>query len=388
MDLTVLPGIDILMKSRLDLVRGQRVGIVTNHTGTNRDLRATVDLLVSEPGVTVTALFGPEHGIRGDVSAGEHVGGSTDPRTGLPVHSLYGETRKPTPEMLTGVDVLVFDMQDAGVRFYTYTWTMALCLQAAAEQGRRMVVLDRPDPISGAIVEGGVVHPGFASFVGLYPVATRHGMTLGEIALWLSGTFRLGCDLHVVPMQGWRRSMWWEETRLPFVPMSPNANSMEMLALYPGTCFFEATNLSEGRGTALPLQIFGAPWLNEQAVIAELQSRRLPGVLFRPTYFTPLASKHQGELCRGVQIHVTDRRALRPVALGAHLLDVCRRLHPGEFALRPAALGVVRPLDRLTGSGRLAQVLESGEPVAGVLAEWEQEAAAFTEAARAYYLYG
>jgi len=385
--MTVLPGIDTLLDRRLDLVRGQRVGIVTNHSGTNHDLRLTVDLLTGQPGVTVTALFAPEHGIRGDVAAGEKVASVTDPSTGLVVHSLYGETRKPTPAMLEGVDTLVFDMQDAGVRFYTFTWTMAYCMLAAAGQGKRMVVLDRPNPITGAAVEGGVTKPGYESFVGLYPVATRHGLTHGEIALWLNDTFQLGCDLHVVPMQGWQRPMWWEETGLPFVPQSPNSTGMEMMALYPGACFFEGTNLSEGRGTTLPFQVFGAPWLNEQAVVAELRRRELPGVLFRPTYFTPWYSKHQGQHCRGVQVHVTDRRRLRPVALGAHLLDVCCRLHPDKFQLLGAALGVVRPLDRLSGSGRLAQALGSGEAITNVLAEWEQEAAEFASAAKAYHLY-
>lgn len=383
----VLPGIDVLLTQRMDLLEGRRVGIVTNHTGTSARLESTIDLLFGRKGVQVTALYSPEHGLRGDVAAGEKVAGSADPVTGLPVHSLYGETRKPTPEMLADVDLLLFDMQDIGTRFYTYTWTMALCLQAAAENGKRMVVLDRPNPITGVKVEGGQLHTGFESFVGLYPVVTRHGLTHGEIALWLNDRHGIGADLHVVAMHGWERAMWWEETGLPFVPMSPNSNGMAMAELYPGTCFFEGTNLSEGRGTTTPFQVFGAPWLDERAVIAELQARNLPGILFRPTYFTPLASKHQGVFCRGVQLHVTDRNLLQPVALGAHLIDVCKRIHPDQFEWVSYGLNLMRPIDRLSGSGRLARAIDAGEPLAPLLAEWEAEAAAFREEAKAYHLY-
>lgn len=289
--------------------------------------------------------------------------------------------------MLNDVDVLLFDMQDAGVRFYTYTWTMAHCMQAAAEQGKRMVVLDRPNPINGTAVEGGVLKPGHESFVGLYPTATRHGLTHGEIARWLNEACGIGCDLNVVAMEGWRRSMWWEETGLPFVPMSPNSNGMAMLTLYPGTCFFEGTNLAEGRGTTTPFQMFGAPWLDERAVIAELQRRDLPGVLFRPTYFTPMSSKHQGAFCRGVQIHVTDREALRPVALGAHLVDVCRQLHPEQFQWVAFGVNLLRPIDRLTGSELLAAAIDAGQPIGPLLAAWEAEAAAFKAEAGTYHLY-
>ncbi|HEY3366853.1 MAG TPA: DUF1343 domain-containing protein [Symbiobacteriaceae bacterium] len=384
---SVLPGIDVLLQDRVDVVAGQRVGIVTNQTGVTATLESTVDRLVRHPDVRVTALFCGEHGLRGDIPAGEHVAGARDPATGLPVYSLYGETRKPTPAMLHDVDVLVFDMQDAGARFYTYTWTLALCMQAALENGRRLVVLDRPNPIGGAEVEGDVVHPGYESFVGLYPLATRHGLTHGEIARWLNGRQATACDLTVIPMNGWRRSMWYDETGLPFVPPSPNANCLEMLTLYPGTCNFEGTNLSEGRGTTTPLQMFGAPWLNETAVIAELQTRNLPGVRFRPVYFTPWAAKHAGQRCRGVQIHVTDRRAVRPVALGAHLLDVCKRLHADQFQWVTWGTDRLRTIDRITGSDRLGKVLDAGEPVAAVLAEWEVAARAFAGETEEFRLY-
>lgn len=378
-------GNEVLLESRRALLQGVRVGIVTNHTGVNSRLESIIDLLAADPEVRVTALFSPEHGIRGDVAAGEKVGSTVDPATGLTIHSLYGETRKPTPEMLADVDVLLFDLQDAGVRFYTYTWTMARCMEAAAEQGKRLIVLDRPNPIGGVQVEGGVVQPGLESFVGLYPVATRHGLTHGEIARWLNDRFQLGCDLVVVPMEGWRRSMWWDETGLPFVPPSPAANGLDMLTLYPGLCFLEGTNLSEGRGTALPFQVFGAPWLDETRTVAELSGLGLPGVLFRPTYFTPCSSKHQGQFCRGVQVHVVDRQAVRPVALGAHVIAAVRRLHPGRFEW--IHWGRIRSLDRLSGSDRLYRAAEGELPLAEVLAGWEEEARAFAAEAAAYHLY-
>lgn len=383
----VRPGIDVLLDREIHQLAGKRVGIVTNHTGTNSLLESTVDLLVRHPKVQVKALYAGEHGLRGDVPAGVHVETYADPATGLPVYSLYGETHKPTREMLEPVDTLVIDLQDAGVRFFTYTWTMAHCMEAAAETGRQVVVLDRPNPITGVRTEGGILKPGFESFVGLYPVSTRHGLTSGEIARLINDRYGIGCDLNVIPMDGWCRSMWWEETGLPLVPMSPNTDEMQMLLLYPGTCFFEGTNLSEGRGTTTPFQVFGAPWLDESRVIAELQRRNLPGVLFRPTFFTPWYHKHERTLCRGVQVHVTDRNALQPVALGAHLIDVCKRLHPEQFAWRDRAVDLIRPIERLTGSDRLSRALDSGEPVGHVLAEWEDEARTFADVARAYHLY-
>lgn len=378
-------GNEVLLADRKDLLSGSRVGIVTNHTGVNSRLESIIDLLAADPEVQVTALYSPEHGIRGAVAAGEKVGSSVDPATGLPVNSLYGETRKPTPEMLRDVDVLLFDLQDAGVRFYTYTWTLAYCMQAAAENGKRLVVLDRPNPIGGVQVEGGVIQPGLESFVGLYPVATRHGLTHGEIATWINERFGLGCDLTVVPMEGWQRTMWWDETGLPFVPPSPAANGLEMLTLYPGLCFLEGTNLSEGRGTAVPFQVFGAPWLDEQKTVAELRRRNLPGVLFRPTYFTPWTSKHQGEPCRGVQIHVVDRKAVRPVSLGAHVVEVVRKLHPDQFEW--VSWGRIRSIDRLSGSDLLYRAAEGELPLDDVLAQWEEQARAFAAESAAYHLY-
>jgi uncharacterized protein YbbC (DUF1343 family) len=380
---TVKPGSQTLLQHHLPALRGARIGLVTNPTGLDGQLRPTLDLLL-EAGLTVTALFGPEHGIRGDAPAGAIVESSVDPLTGIPVHSLYGPTKKPTPEMLEGVDALLFEIQDAGARFYTYTWTLALCMEAAAENGKRLIVLDRPNPISGE-VEGGLLHPGLESFIGLRPIPVRHGMTHGELARWLNGRFGPACDLTVIPMEGWQRSMYWEETGLPFVPPSPATNSPTMLQLYPGTCFIEGTNLSEGRGTALPFQVFGAPWLDERAVVSELTRRALPGVAFRPHYFTPLTSKQEGIFCRGVQIHVLDKRAMRPVELGAHLVDVVRRLHPDQFEW---VKGSTRHwIDLVTGSSRLREAIDGLASIEPVLAEWRAEAAAFQAEVAPFLLY-
>lgn len=372
------------MTHHLSGLKGARIGLVTNPTGLDSTLRPTLDRLL-EAGLTVTALFGPEHGIRGDAPAGAVVESSLDPLTGIPVHSLYGPTKKPTPEMLADVDVLLFEIQDAGARFYTYTWTMAHCMEACAENGKRFIVLDRPNPIGGEAVEGGLVRPGLETFVGLHPIPVRHGMTHGELAQWLNGRFGPACDLTVIPMQGWQRSMYWEETGLTFVPPSPATNMPTMLQLYPGTCFIEGVNLSEGRGTALPFQTFGAPWLKERAVVAELTLRELPGVAFRPHYFTPLTSKHEGAFCRGVQIHVLDKRALQPVELGAHILDVVRQLHPEQFEW---VKGSTRHwIDLVSGSSLLREAIDAGRPIEPVLEGWRAEAAAFKAQAKPFLLY-
>ncbi|HLO02795.1 MAG TPA: DUF1343 domain-containing protein [Symbiobacteriaceae bacterium] len=381
---TVKTGSQTLIQHHLSALRGARIGLITNPTGLDATLRPTLDLLL-EAGLTVTALFGPEHGIRGDAPAGAHIASGVDPLTGIPVYSLYGPTRKPTPEMLDAVDVLLFEIQDAGARFYTYTWTLALCMEAAAELGKRLVVLDRPNPIGGEAVEGGLLQPGLETFVGLRPIPVRHGMTHGELAQWLNGRFGPACDLTVIPMEGWERSMYWEETGLPFVPPSPATNMPSMLQLYPGTCFIEGVNLSEGRGTSLPFQVFGAPWLHERAVVAELTLRCLPGVLFRPHHFTPLTSKHEGAFCRGVQIHVLDKRALRPVELGAHILDVVRQLHPEQFEWVKGSTKYW--IDLVSGSARLREAIDAGASIEPVLAAWREEAAAFKAAAAPYLLY-
>ncbi|HWI66080.1 MAG TPA: DUF1343 domain-containing protein [Symbiobacteriaceae bacterium] len=379
-------GLEVLLDVQLPLLRGRRVGLVTNHTGVDRLFRSTVDLLHQHPEVNLVALYGPEHGIRGAAAAGEKVGSERDPITGLPVHSLYGATQRPTREMLAGLDVLVYDIQDIGVRYYTYPYTLAYCMEAAKEVGLPVVVLDRPNPIGGELVEGNILDPAFASFVGLYPLPVRHGMTIGELARWFNQT--VGCDLTVVPMQGWNRSLWWDETGIPFVPMSPNSTGVDMATLYGGTCLFEGTNLSEGRGTTKPFEQVGAPWVDGRRLAAVLNDLNLPGVRFRSVYFTPTFSKHRDQPCQGVQVHILDRKAVRAPELGLHMVKAIRDLHPAEFAfLEPYREGGRRFFDLLAGTDAWRLALEAGATVPDIAAGWAAQQAPFLAARANALLY-
>lgn len=386
----VRTGLDVLLDRHVPELRGRRVGVLTNHTGVTRDLEHGVDALRAA-GVRVTALFAPEHGVRGSTQAGEAVATSVDPVTGIPVYSLYGGTERPTAQMLAEVDVLLIDLQDIGARFYTYPWTAVHVMAAAAAAGIPVWVLDRPNPIGGLAqdVEGPLLDPRFASLVGLYPVPIRHGLTIGELARYVNGEFGLGCDLRVIPMIGWRREMWWEDTGLPFVPMSPNAPSADMAALYCGTCLIEGTNVSEGRGTTKPFEWIGAPWIDGPALARTLNALDLPGVRWRPVYFTPTFHKYAGQECQGVQPHVLDRRVLRPVALGVHLLAVLKRLYPERFAWRvdgqQGRPGL--PIDRLAGTDALRLALDRGTPADAIVASWTSGEADFARRRVKYLLY-
>ena len=380
----VKTGLEVLVEEGLPLLEGKRVGLVTNHTGVDARLRSGIELLRASRRWRLVALFGPEHGIRGEAQAGVHVGSTVDRRTGLPVHSLYGETRRPPLALLRGLDALVFDLQDVGVRYATYASTLALVQEAAAEVGVPVVVLDRPNPLNGVQVEGNLPSTEFASFVGIHPVPARHGLTIGELA-WLSAAERGLPAPAVVPMRGWQRGQWFDETGLPWVQPSPNLPTLEALTLYTGTCLIEGTNVSEGRGTTRPFELLGAPWIDPFALVGDLEARGLPGVAFRPAYFTPVFSKHAGALCAGVQIHVTDRESLRPVELGLHLLHALRRLSGGEFAWLRGDGGHL--VDRLLGSDRPRRALDAGASVARVIADWEEQAREFERRRRPYLLY-
>ncbi len=387
----VRPGIEVLLAERREIVLGRRVGLITNHTGVDSVLRSTIDLLHGTSGVKLAALFGPEHGVRGDAQAGVNVSSEVDPRTGLPVRSLYGPTKKPTPEMLADIDVLVYDIQDIGVRYYTYIYTLAYCLEAAAEAGLKFVVLDRPAPLGGLMVEGNIHDdPGLASFVGGYGLAVRYGLTAGELATYYSQRLRARTgpevDLVVVPAAGWRRSWWFDETGLPWVPPSPNTPALETAALYPGTCLIEGTNLSEGRGTTLPFQVVGAPWVDGWRMADTLNGLGLEGVLFRPTSFVPAFSKHQGERCGGVQVHLTDRRRARPLAIGLAVLVAARRLYASDFRWLEPARGR-HFIDLLTGTRRVREGIDAGADAQDLLESWEPERARFAALARRFWLY-
>ncbi len=382
----VLPGVEVLIREQLHLLRGRRVGLITNQAGVDRLLRSTIDLLL-EAGVQLVALFGPEHGVRGDAQAGVPVGDERDPRTGLPVYSLYGATKKPTAQMLRDVEVLVCDLQDAGCRYWTNLYTMAYAMEAAAEHGVGFVVLDRPNPIGGQWVEGNLLDPAYRSFVGGYPLVIRHGLTMGEAARYLAGELGVGKDPIVVPAKGWRRWQFFSDTGLPWVPPSPNSPTPDTLTLYPGTCLVEGTNLSEGRGTTRPFELIGAPWLDAHRLADQLNALNLPGVRFRPAYFTPTFSKHQGERCAGVQIHILDRRSLPAVEVGVHLLAAARAQDPQRFAWRPPGGGGRPFIDLLAGGDGLRRHLDQGAPAEELLAAWRQDAAAFAARRRPYLLY-
>lgn len=382
----VMSGLDSLLDTRRDLLRGLRVGLISNPTGVTADVTSNVDAL-REAGVNLVALYGPEHGFASHVQDGLEVGHGVDERTGLPVYSLYGEARKPTPEMLGGIDALVFDIQDAGVRFYTYLWTMALCMQAAAENGLRFVVLDRPNPITGMRAEGPVLEPGYESYVGLYPVALRLGLTVGELARLVNDHFGVGADLTVIPLEGWRREMWYDETGLPWVAPSPNLPSLDTAIVYPGTCLVEGTNLSEGRGTTRPFEMIGSPWLDGFALAEALNDLGLAGVRFRPTAFIPTFSKHANETCYGVQLHVTDRDAFMPVPAALHLIAAARSQSPARFAWASYFPEGTRPFDLLIGNGTVRAQLDEGTPVNHIVAAWAAGLAQWTALIAPHQLY-
>jgi uncharacterized protein YbbC (DUF1343 family) len=381
---SVLSGLDVLMRDGAASLAGRRVGLITNHTGVDRTGRTAIDLLHGDPAIDLVAIFSPEHGVTGRAEAGVHVQSGYDPGTGLPVHSLYGETRKPTAEMLRGIDVLVFDIQDIGTRYYTYVWTMAHSMEAAAEHGIDFVVLDRPNPIGGTLVQGNLVEPGYRTFVGLYPVPNRHGLTAGELARLVNEEHGIGARLDVVAMEGWRRGMWFDETGLPWVPPSPNMPTLESAAHYPGTCLFEGTNLSAGRGTPEAFRQVGAPWLDADEVARRLQALQLPGVLVEATTFTPENpgdGRYGGVAVRGLRYTVTDRELYDPVQTGIATLVEIRALHPDSLSFRESHF------DRLAGTDRVRTMLLEGATAARIMDAWPAQLAGFTAARSRHLLY-
>ena len=372
-------GIDNIDKVP-DVFAGKRVGLITNATGINSQYQSSVDVLAAK--TNLTALFSPEHGLRGAATAGDKVNSQADPKTGLPIYSLYGDTRKPTAEMLADVDVLAFDIQDIGARSYTYIYTMAYAMQAAKENGKTFVVFDRPNPVGGVEVEGGLIKSGYESFIGLYPIPVRHGMTVGELARLFNKEFGIGCDLVVVEMTGWKRDMYFDETGLPWVMTSPNIPTPDTALVYPATGIFGGTNISEGVGTTRPFDFVGASWLDADLFAERMNAQTLPGVIFRPAYFLPRFGNFTGENCAGVQLHITDRRAFRPVRTGLTLLYTVAELSDDKFAFKGG--GKKPMIDLITGDDAVRMGRYSLEEL---LARGDQEAAQFKEMAKAYYLY-
>ena len=378
----VRPGIEVFLADVPAALRGKRVGLITNHTGIDRSRVPDIDLIAQHPHLKLVALLAPEHGIRGDVAPGVKIVDETDPRTGVPVYSLYtAEDRGPTPEMLKDVDVLVYDLQEVGGRTWTYVSTMALSMQAAVRKRIPFVVLDRPNPIGGDIVEGALLDPAFKSFVGMYPIPARHGMTVGELATLFNRRFGVGADLIVARVENWRRSQWFDETGLPWVNPSPNLRSLAAVTNYPGSVYFEGTNLTEGRGTDRPFEQIGASWLDATAVAAAMNAMGLPGIRFEPITMVVAqnAAKFPGQTIRAIRFVITDRLTYRPVRTSLLLIDAIKRQHPSDFTWGAS-------IDRLTGSDEVRRAIDEGR-LPDLLEEWDREAAAFRESRKPFLLY-
>ncbi len=380
---SVRPGLEVLLSDSLHLLHGLRVGLITNHTGIDSRGVSSIDRLVAEPSIDLVALFSPEHGIRGEGLGGQKISSGIDGPTGLPIHSLYGETRKPTPEMLQGLQALLFDIQDVGARYYTYVSTMAKAMEAAGEAGIPFFVLDRPNPIGGVAVQGNVLDPAFSSFVGLFPVPMRHGMTPGELARLYVGAFGVEVELHVIPMDGWSREMLFSDTGLPWVRLSRNMPSLASALEYPGMCLFDGTNVSVGRGTDLAFQVLGAPWLDGEAIVASMLRYRLPGVRFEPVRFTPMDpeyGKFTGQEIGGVRL-VYLSPDYDPTVTALALLGEIRRMSGDQWSWRDATF------DGLAGTDRLRKGIDAGLGLPDLTEGWQEKLEAFRRLREPYLLY-
>ncbi|WP_031539357.1 MULTISPECIES: exo-beta-N-acetylmuramidase NamZ family protein [unclassified Bacillus (in: firmicutes)] len=380
-------GLDHFLEKKVHLLNGKRIGLVTNMTGVNARLQPTIDLFYEHPAIHLTALFGPEHGIRGDAKEGEKVVSSTDPYTKLPVYSLYGETRRPTKEMMDSIDVVVFDLQDIGSRYYTYIYTMAYMMEACAAYGKHFIVLDRPNPIAGNVMEGNLVKEELRSFVGLYPIPNRHGLTVGELAFLFKHEFHIACELTVIPMIGWKRSMYLEETNLLWVPPSPNTTSIDMTLLYTGTCLIEGTNLSEGRGTAHPFEYIGAPFIDGYYLAKKFNEKKLSGVLARPTSFKPTYQKYNGEICQGVQLHVENRKTYQSLKTGLMLIETIAEMYPDYLEFPMDKKQNRSFFDLISGDKEVRNKIVEGR-VNEFMEACESELEQFKKQVKPYLLYG
>jgi len=373
----VQTGLDVLEAERFTPLRGKHIGLITNHTGVDAQGRSNADLLVHASGLQLVALFSPEHGLAGRNN--EKVSSSKDPTTGLPIHSLYGETRRPTDEMLQGIDALVFDIQDAGVRFYTYTVTMAYCMEEAAKRKISFFVLDRPNPMGGEIVEGPMLDPDKTSFVAYFPVPVRYGLTIGELAQLFNAENHIGADLHVISMRNWHRNYFFESTGIKWIPPSPALRTAKGSVLYPGIEILQDSGVSVGRGTQAPFEEFGAPWMNGDEVAAALNERHLPGLHFSGQPFIPISGPYSGERCGGVSIRVTDRFAARAMRLGLEIAEILQKLYPKQFD--------TGKLVGLVGNSDTVQQIQNGVAPEKIVASWSDSLKAFDQERRKYFLY-
>ncbi len=370
-------GLDVLEAQKFAPLRGRHVGLITNHTGVDAQGRSTIELLAKAPGVQLAAIFSPEHGIAG--RADEKVASSKDPASGRPVYSLYGETLRPTEEMLKGIDALVFDIQDAGVRFYTYTTTMAYCMEEAAKHGIAFFVLDRPNPLGGEAIEGPMLDKDKTSFVGYFPLPVRYGLTIGELARLVNEQNKIGCDLHVIAMRNWRRGAYHDNTGIRWIPPSPNLRTLKGAVLYPGLEILQSAGVSVGRGTETPFELFGAPWMDGDRVAELLTARQLPGLSFHATQFLPASGLYHGQRCGGVSVRVNERSVARAVRMGLEIAVVLKKLYPQHFEMRKILL--------LLGNEAALQKLGDGVPPEEIIRSGSAELAEFDSLRRKYFLY-
>jgi uncharacterized protein YbbC (DUF1343 family) len=388
---TVRIGIERLIEEDRSLVAGARVALVSNPASIDRGFRHAAEILGDDPRIELVALFGPQHGFRSDLQDNMiETPHARDERRRIPIYSLYSETREPTPEMLRDVDVLVVDLQDVGTRVYTYIYTMANCMRAAARHGVRVVVCDRPNPVGGLAIEGTILRPECVSFVGQFPIPLRHGMTIAELARLFNQEFSIGAALDIVPLDGWRRSMYFDETGLPWVIPSPNLPTLDSTIVYPGAVLFEGTMLSEGRGTTRPFELIGAPWIDGDSLASAMNARGLPGVHFRATFFEPTFQKHAKQTCGGCQLHVTDRDAFQPVRTAVELIDGFRRQNPSAFAWRQPPYEYEHdkwPIDILYGSDAVRTTIDGEGDISPLIASWKDEEEAFRKTREKFLMY-
>lgn len=373
----VQTGIDVLEEEKFAPLRGKHIGVITNHTGVDAEGRRDIDLLAKAPGVTLVALFSPEHGLAG--GANENVGSTKDPTTSLPVYSLYGDTRRPTDDMLKGIDALVFDIQDAGVRFYTYTATMGYCMEEAAKHKISFFVLDRPNPMGGEIVEGPMLDPDKTSFVAYFPLPVRYGLTIGELAQFFNSENHINADLHVITMRNWHRNYFFESTGIKWIPPSPALRTTKGSVIYPGIEILQNSGVSVGRGTQTPFEQFGAPWMNGEEVAAALNARSLPGLRFVAQSFIPIGGPHSGERCNGVGIRITDRFAARSMRLGLEIAEILQKLYPKDFD--------TAKLVGLAGNDDTVQQVKDGVAPEKIVGSWSDALKTFDQVRRKYFLY-
>lgn len=400
-------GVEVFLEEHLDLVKGKRVGLITNPTGVDSQLQSTIELFYRNPDINLVALYGPEHGVRGNAQAGEYVPFYVDQKYSVPVFSLYGQSKKPVPGMIKNIDqymrtfdtkiegkipedsmigsldIMIFDIQDVGTRIYTYIATMAYCMEACAQNNIKFIVLDRPNPINGRDLEGPILeYPEYSSFVGLYPISVRHGMTAGELSKLFNDKFlQKKVHLTVIPMEGWERQMWHDETSLPWVIPSPNMPSLQTATVYPGQVFLEGTNISEGRGTTKPFEFFGAPWIDGYELTKKLNALCLPGIAFREAWFTPTFSKYKGELCGGAQIHIMDRNLYKPFDSTLHIIKTVMDLYPDEFSFHEEYF------DKIMGTSKIREALKKGDKVEDIIKAYQRELNNFSELRKPYLLY-